>query len=143
MTTFGIFFSFPIYHPLLSKTARMMAYLNEERELLEEGSLSSYKEGIEPARKKLSEFSMAKINEQLPLVARHSIEDLLILKEQIDYLSYSLRLRRTKDVQLTYAETAGHIRSGLPKTSVVWPVYGEVWNDEVINYRSTLENRCL
>ncbi len=136
-------FQFSIYHPLLSKTARMMAYFNEERELLENGPLSSYSEEIEPARKKLSEFSMTKINEQLPLVARHSIENLLILKEQIDYLSYSLRLRRTKDVQLTYAETAGHIRSGLPKTSIVWPVYGEVWNDEVINYRSTLENRCL
>ena len=137
-------FPFSIYHPLLSRTARMMTYLSEERELLESGPLSSYSEEVvESARKKLSEFSMAKINEQLPLAIQDSIEDLLILKEQVDYLSYSLRLRRTKGVQLTYTETTSHIRSGLPKTSIVWPVYGEVWNDEVINYRSVLENRCL
>ena len=136
-------FQFSIYHPLLSKTARMMSYLNEERQLMEDGLLSSYGDKIEPALKKLSEFSMNRINEHLPLVVRHSIEELLILKEQIDYLSYSLRLKRTKGIQLTYNETAGHVRSGLPRTSVVWPVYGEVWNDEVINYRSVLENRCL
>ncbi len=136
-------FQFSIYHPLLSKTARMMAYLNEERTLLEDSPLASYSDKIEPARKKLSQFSMARINKQLPFVVRQTIEDLLILKEQIDYLSYSLKLRRTRELQLTYAETASHIRSGLPRTSVVWPVYDEVWNDEVINYRSVLENRCL
>ena len=136
-------FKFSIYNTSLRKMTRMMTYLNEEKRQLKRTSLSPYKKHIKSAIKSLSKFNMYKINEHLPNVVRNTIEDLLALKEQVSYLSYSLRLRRTNNAALNYTQIVKGIRSNTPLAQLVWPVYNEVWNDEVVNYRSVLENRCL
>ena len=136
-------FQFSIYHPSIYKTARMMTYLNNEMELLVKSSLKGHRGQIQPSQQKLNQYSMTVINRQLPSAVRESIEDMLILKEQVDYLTYSLRLRRIKKVDFNYDSITDQVRSNLSKTAVVWPVYSEVWNDEVINFQSVLENQCL
>lgn len=136
-------FRFAIYNTSLRKMTRMMTYLNEEKLILKKSSLGSYKKYLKPAFKKLSKFNMYKINERLPEIARHTIEELLVLKEQASYLFYSIRLRRINNEVPKYKKVIKNIRLNLPSTQIVWPVYNEVWNDEVLNYSSVLESRCL
>ena len=74
---------------------------------------------------------------------RDAIEELLVLKDQIDYLSYSLRLRRIKETETSYEDKVANVRKTSPSDKIIWPVYKEIWEDEIINFQSVLENRCL
>lgn len=136
-------FQFAIHHPILKDRARMMTYLNKEIERAKEQYSGEALKLIEKSHKRLEDYTMRVINRHLVETNREAIEELLALKDQIDYLSYSLRLRRIKVTETSYKEKVANARKTARNDQIVWPVYKEIWEDEVINFQSVLENRCL
>ncbi len=88
-------------------------------------------------------YSLKKLDKVIDPVVRRSIEDVLILNEQVSYLAYSVQLTEAKEKPLSYKKRLIEKSKRTSRDQVVWPVKNEIWSDEVPLYKSLLEKRCL
>lgn len=136
-------FPFISSHPMMSQSGAMVTYLNQEIEEVKKTFTSDEFNSLNKKTEKLSQFSMKEINKNFISASREIIEKLFILKDQVDYLVYSLQLKRAKPPDLSYKSRVSRLRESAGTHKIVWPIYDEVWTDEISRYQSVLENRCI
>jgi flagellar biosynthesis chaperone FliJ len=124
-------------------TAKMLYYLNEEKKSVKKIGNKRVRSLVAINNKRLMKNGINKLNNVIEDSIRQSIEESLILSEQISYLAYSVQLTPAKEKPLSYKKRLLERSKRASRNQVVWPVKSEIWSDEVPLYKSLLEKRCL
>jgi len=132
-----------MFHPDLKDSARMLTFMDLEEKKLSDRLSGKALEAAEQSLKQLRKVTTESMNLNLEDPVRDTIEDFLDLKDQIEYLVYSIKLRAKKSTAQTYQQAIKKIRKKEGGEKIVWPVEDELWADEVRNYRAVMENLCL